>query len=491
MNEKGRALLFLVLASAVLMAGCMVGPTYKRASIPVPPAYKEAPPADFKETDGWKQAQPNDGAIKGKWWEVFNDPELNKLEEQIGLSNQNVLQAEAVYRQAREAVHLANAALSPSLSVGPSITSSRLSSSNLGTNTIYSFPSEVSWGPDLWGSVRRSVTAAVSNAQASAAQLENIRLLYQSELAQDYFNLHGIDSEYELLTRTMKSYQEFLTLTRTRFQGGVASDLDVAQAESQLSTTQSQLIDLGVARAQLEHAIAVLTGKPPADLSIAPAVLNNPPPPVPVGVPSALLERRPDIAQNERQMAAVNEQIGIAKAAFYPSLSLSGAAGFSSSNFTSWLSWPSRIFSVGPTLSQVAFDAGRRRAAMNQALDAYDATTAAYRQTVLTAFQQVEDNLAALRILADETVPVQQAVRSSERALTVSTAQYKAGTTSYLTVITAQATALSAQSTAVNLLTRQMVATVALIQALGGGWDSSQLPTQQEIRHGSSETAAR
>jgi NodT family efflux transporter outer membrane factor (OMF) lipoprotein len=334
------------------------------------------------------------------------------------------------------------------------------------------------------------VTAAVSNAQASAAQLENIRLLYQSELAQDYFNLRGLDSEYDLFIRTVKSYQEFLTLTRTRFAGGVASDLDVAQAESQLSTAQSELTDLGVARAQLEHAIAVLTGKPPADLSIAPAVLNNLPPPVPVGVPSALLERRPDIAQNERQMAASNELIGIAKAAFYPSLSLSGAAGFSSSSFTSWLSWPSRVFSVGPTLSQVVFDAGRRRAALNQSLDAYDATVAAYRQTVMTAFQQVEDNLAALRILSDEAVPVQQAVSSSERALAISTAQYKAGTTSYLTVITAQAGALNAQRTAVNLLTRRMVATVALIQALGGGWDTSQLPTQQQVRR-TAETPAR
>jgi NodT family efflux transporter outer membrane factor (OMF) lipoprotein len=473
----------------------MVGPTYKRAGIPVPPAYKEEPPPEFKETDGWKQAQPNDGAIKGKWWEIFNDPVLNALEEQVGISNQNVLQAEAIYREAREAVRLAQSALRPTISVAPAITESRTTGGTApgGAPAVsvlyptYNFPLDVSWAPDLWGSVRRNVTVAASNVQASAAQLENIRLLYQSELAQDYFNLHGIDSEYDLLDRTVKSYQEFLTLTRNRFAGGVASDLDVAQAESQLESTQSDLIDLGVARAQLEHAIAVLTGKAPSELSIASAVLNNIPPPVPVGVPSALLERRPDIAQNERQMAAANEQIGIAKAAFYPSLSLSGVAAFSSSGFTTWLSWPSRVFSVGPTLSEVVFDAGRRRAALNQSLDAYDATVAAYRQTVLTAFQQVEDNLAALRILSDETVPVQQAVSSSERALAVSTAQYKAGTTSYLTVITAQATALNAQRTAVELLTRRMVATVALIQALGGGWDTSQLPSQHEVR-GASET---
>ena len=490
MNQIYRALRIVLLAGAALTAGCMVGPSYKRASVPTPPAYKEQPPPEFKETDGWKPAQPNDGAVKGKWWEIFNDSELNMLEEQVGISNQNVLQAEALDREARDAIRIAQSALRPTISVAPAITESRTTggASPSGTRAVsllyptYSFPLDVSWAPDLWGSVRRNVTVATSNAQISAAQLENIRLLYQSELAQDYFNLHGLDSEYDLLDHTVKSYQEYLTLTRNRFAGGVASDLDVAQAESQLETTQSDMIDLGVARTQLEHAIAVLTGKPPAELSVAVAVLHSVPPPVPVGVPSALLERRPDIAQSERQMAASNELIGIAKAAFYPSLSLSGAAGFSSSGFTTWISWPSRIFSIGPTLSQTVFDAGRRRAALNEALDAYDATIAAYRQTVLTAFQQVEDNLAALRILSDEAVPVQQAVSSSGRALSISTAQYKAGTTSYLTVITAQATALDAQRTAVNLLTRRLVATVALIQALGGDWDASQLPTQQELR---------
>ncbi len=277
---------------------------------------------------------------------------------------------------------------------------------------------DVSWGPDLWGSVRRNLTAAASVAQASAAQLENIRLIYQSELAQDYFNLHGLDGEYQLLDRTVKSYQEFLTLTRNRFAGGVASDLDVAQAESQLYTAQSDMIDLGVARAQFEHAIAVLTGKPPAELSLPAAALHNTPPPVPIGVPSALLERRPDIAQSERQMAAANEEIGIARAAFYPSLTLSGAAGFSATSIGTWLSWPSRLFAVGPAAAETIFDAGRRRAAVAQVLDAYDAAIAGYRQTVLNAFQQVEDNLAALRILADEAVTVDQAVSSSERALT-------------------------------------------------------------------------
>jgi NodT family efflux transporter outer membrane factor (OMF) lipoprotein len=343
-------------------------------------------------------------------------------------------------------------------------------------------PGDVSWGPDLWGSVRRNLTAVAADAQVLAAQLENVRLIYQSELAEDYFNLHGLDGEYELLERTVKSYQEYLTLTRNRFAGGVASDLDVAQAESQLYTTQSDMIDLGVERAQYEHAIAVLTGKPPAELSLPVVSLHNTPPPVPIGVPSALLERRPDIAGSEREMAAANEEVGIARVAFYPSLTLSGSGGFSATTIGTWLSWPSRVFAIGPAAATTVFDAGRRRAAVAQVLEAYDASIAGYRQTVLSAFQQVEDNLAALRILADEARTVDKAVSSAERALMVSTAQYKAGTINYLSVITAQATALSAERTAVSLLTRRMVASVALIQALGGGWDTSQLPTQQDVR---------
>jgi NodT family efflux transporter outer membrane factor (OMF) lipoprotein len=458
---------------------------YKKASAPVPPAYKEEPPVDFREVEGWKQAAPADGVLKGKWWELYKDPTLNALEEQVSISNQNVLLAEAQYREARDAVRFAHSQLFPAASVGPAITESRTTGATAGAmvlHTSYSLPLDASWAPDLWGSVRRNLTAVTSDAQAVAAQLENIRLIYQSELAQDYFNLRGLDGEYELLDRTVKSYQEFLTLTRNRFSGGVASDLDVAQAESQLYTAQSDMTDLGVARAQYEHAIAVLTGKPPAELSLPVAALHATPPPVPIGVPSALLERRPDIAQSERQMAAANEQIGIARVAFYPSLTLSGTGGFSATTIGTWLSWPSRVFAIGPAAAETIFDAGRRRAAVAQVLDAYDASIAGYRQTVLTAFQQVEDNLAALRILANEAVTVDKAVSSSERALTVSTVQYKAGTVSYLTVITAQATALSAERTAVNLMTRRLVASVALIQALGGGWDVSQLPSQQDVR---------
>jgi len=478
-----------VLAAVLALAGCTVGPNYKRPSAPTPPAFKEEPPADFKEAQGWKIAQPNDGQIKGKWWEIYNDPALNALEEQVAINNQNVLQAEAQYREARAAVGIARAALFPTVSTSPAITESRASagssataaSAASGVHTFYTFPIDASWGPDLWGSIRRGVTAAVAQAQSSDADLESARLLYQSELAQDYFTLHGLDSDVELLTRTAKSYEEYLVLTRNRFAGGIASDLDVAQAESQLYATQTALADLGVARAQMEHAIAVLTGKPPAELTIGAMTLKTTPPPVPIALPSALLERRPDIAASERLAAAANEQIGIAKAAFYPSLSLAATAGVQSSRLTTWLSWPSRFFSVGPSIAETIFDAGRRRAQLAQTLAAYDAAVAGYRQTVLTAFQQVEDSLSTLRVLAEESVVAEQSVKSADRALAVSTAQYKAGTTAYLTVLTAQGTALAAERTQIDLLARRLEASVQLVVNLGGGWDTSQMPTRQDV----------
>jgi NodT family efflux transporter outer membrane factor (OMF) lipoprotein len=475
----------ILLAAAVLFtSACVVGPNYKRPAAPVTPAFKEPPPQSFKEVDGWKPGQPNDGIPKGKWWEIYKDPALNALEEQIVISNQNVLLAEAQFREARAATNIAKAALYPTVGSAPTISQAR-SPTNIngasGMHTSFSLPFSASWEPDLWGNIRRGVTGAVATAQASAADLENARLLYQALLAEDYFLLHGQDGQYDLLDRTAKSYQEYLTLTKNRYAGGVASDLDVAQAESQLYTTQSALQDLGVLRAQLEHAIAVLTGKPPASLTIGTLILKNPPPSVPIGVPSALLERRPDIAAAERQMASANEQIGIATAAFYPSLTLSASAGLQNTSITRWFSWPSRFFSVGPTLSQTLYDAGRRRAVVTQTEAAFDATIANYRQIVLTAFQQVEDNLAALRILEEESKTVDQAVSSAERALTISSAQYKAGTTSYLTVITAQATALAAERTAIELLTRRLTSSVLLIQALGGDWDVSQLPSRNDI----------
>ena len=407
----------------------------------------------------------------------------------MALNNQNLAQAEAQYREATAAVRIVRAGLYPTVSSSPSMTESRTQAGSApgaatavsGLRTSYSLPISASWEPDLWGNIRRSVTAAAAQAQVSAADLENARLLYQSQLAQDYFALHGLDRDIELLTRTVKSYAEYLELTRNRFAGGIASDLDVAQAESQLYAAQTELTDFGVVRAQLEHAIAVLTGQPPAALTVAAKTLTMIPPPVPIELPSMLLERRPDIAANERLVAAANEQIGIAEAAFFPALTLAVTAGFQASRITTWLSWPSRFFSVGPTLAETIFDAGRRRAQVSQNLAAYDAAVAAYRQSVLTAFQQVEDSLSTLRILAEESVVADQSVKSADRALAVSTAQYKAGTTAYLTVLTAQATALAAERTQIDLLTRRHEASVQLVVNLGGGWDTSQLPTKQDI----------
>ena len=342
----------------------------------------------------------------------------------------------------------------------------------------YSLPVSATWEPDLWGNIHRGVTAARDTSQATYANLENARLLYQTQLAQDYFQLHGIDSELDLLQRTAASYTEYLTLTRNRFAAGVASDLDVAQAESQLDGTQSTIIDLGVQRSQLEHAIAMLIGKSPAELTIPTAILSTPPPPVPIGVPSELLQRRPGHRGfQERLVAAANEQIGIAMAAFYPNLTIGASGGFQSNSLLKWFTWPSRVWSVGPSLAVNLLDCGRRKAVVAEEQASYDATVANYRQTVLAAFQQVEDSLASLRILEQEAAKVSQTTQAANRALTVSTAQYKAGTTAYLTVITEQAVLLSAQDTAVQLLTRRLASSVVLIQAIGGGWDTSKLPT--------------
>jgi NodT family efflux transporter outer membrane factor (OMF) lipoprotein len=438
-------------------------------------------------------ATPSDAFRKGAWWEIYNDPDLNALEERVRIDNQNVLAAEANYREAKAVVRVARAGLFPTVTAGPAIgeahssgggssSNSAVAGASSSTHSSFSLPFDVAWEPDLWGNIRRNVTATAATAQASFAELENAKLLFQSELAADYFQLHGIDGDIDLLNRTAASYEQYLTLTRNRFAGGVASDLDVAQAQSQLYATQSQIIEQGLQRAQLEHAIAILTGRPPVAVTISPALLTTPPPPIPIGLPSALLERRPDIASSERHVHAANEQIGIAMAAFYPTLTLSGSAGFQASSIAKWFSLPSRFWSVGPALAQTLFEGGRRRAIVAEEQAAYDSTVAAYRQTVLTAIQQVEDELAALRILEQETAKVQETVQAADRALTVATAQYKAGITSYLTVITSQALLLDAHKTAVDLLTRRLAASVLLIEALGGGWNATQLPSQLDVK---------
>ena len=484
-----RCLLLSAFCLLLFSSGCVTGPKYQRPTAPVPPAYKELPADNSPEAQAWKQAQPNDGAIRGKWWEIYNDPQLNALEEQVSISNQNVLAAEVQFRQAREAVRIARAGLFPTVTAAPSIVNSRapvtstpgIGSFTPSTRTTYDLPVDVSYQADVWGSIRRSVRGSAEAAQVSAALLENARLSFQAELARDYFELHGTDGNQELLERTVKSYEEYLQLTKDRFASGVASGGDVAQAETQLHTARAQLIDLGVARAQFEHAIAILIGKPPSALSIPSAAIKSPPPPIPVGVPSTLLERRPDIAAAERQMAAVNEQIGIAKAAYYPALLLGATGGFESSGFTKWFTWPSRFWSVGPQLVETVFDAGKRHAQVNLAQAAYDATVANYRQTVLTSFQQVEDNLAALRVLENEARVEDEAVRAARRSLDIATYQYKAGTASYLQVITSQAIALQGERAAVDIHTRRMVASVLLIEALGGGWDASKLPAAKDM----------
>jgi NodT family efflux transporter outer membrane factor (OMF) lipoprotein len=477
-NRSGCLRSWMVLGTAGLLLfsnACMIGPKYQRPGVPVPPAFKEELPA------GWKEAQPNDGALRGQWWKVYNDPRLDALEDPVSITNQNVLAADAQLREAKAAVRIARAGLFPSLTAAPSGT--RSSGLPSGANSIYTIPVDLSYQIDVWGAIRHGVAANSAVAQASAAQLENARLLYQAELAADYFQLQGLDATRQVLDTTVKSYEQYVQLTQDRYDGGVASKGDVALAQTQLETARAQLVDLGVQRAQFEHAIAVLTGKPPSDLSI-PATPNQSPPPVSlIGIPSTLLERRPDVAAAERQVAAANEQIGIAKASFYPSLTFSASAGSQTKAILDLFTWPSRIWSVGPQLAETLFDAGKRRGQVKLTQAAYDATVANYRQTVLTAFQQVEDSLAQLRILSEEAEITDRAVKAAQESLEISTVQYQGGLANYLQVIISQSSALQNQRTAVDILTRRMVASVSLIQALGGGWDDSQLPSFRELRH--------
>jgi NodT family efflux transporter outer membrane factor (OMF) lipoprotein len=451
-------------------------------------------PAAYKEMQGWKVAQPQDNVIRGAWWEVYADPQLNALEAQVDVSNQNIAMAEAQFQQARALVREARASYFPTVTAGLGVTRARGTASTTGrasqttgrstsrvTATDYSLPIDVSWELDVWGRIRRSVESNQASAQASAADLETSRLSIQTELAQDYVQLRSLDAQKQLLDATVMAFAKALELTQNRYASGVASRADVVQAETQLKTTQAQAIDIGVQRAQLEHAIAVLIGTPASDFSIPAAPLTTGPPPIPVGLPSELLERRPDIASAERRVAAANAQIGVAEAAFFPTVALSASGGFDTSSLSQWLTWPMRFWSVGATLSETVFDGGFRRAQTEEARAAYDATVASYRQTVLTGFQEVEDNLAALRILEAEAQVQDEAVKAAEESVTVTTNQYKAGTVNYLNVVTVQATALTNESTAVNILGRRVTASVLLIKALGGGWNASALPSAEEV----------
>jgi NodT family efflux transporter outer membrane factor (OMF) lipoprotein len=457
-----------------LAAGCMVGPDYVRPKTPVPEMYKEM--------EGWKIAQPRDHMIREAWWEVFGDPELNGLEEQIDISNQNVAAAEAQYRQSRALVKAARAGYFPTATIGASFTRSLRSSTlaqgtttSSGPTSDYLLPADVAWEADIWGRIRRTVEASRAGAQASAADLEAVRLSARAELAQDYFLLRTLDDQKHLLEATVLAYGKVLDITKNRYANGVASKGDVLQAETQLKTTQALAIDVGIQRAQLEHAIALLVGKPAAAFSISAVPLAMALPVVPAGLPSELLERRPDIAGAERRVAAANAQIGVAKAAFFPTVTLSASGGYESSDLSKWLTWPSRFWAVGPALAETVFDGGLRRARTEQARAVYDAAVASYRQTVLTGFQEVEDNLAALRILEEEALAQDDAVKAARQSLEFTTNQYNEGTVSYLNVLVAQTIALNNERTAVDILGRRTVASVLLIKALGGGWNPSSL----------------
>jgi NodT family efflux transporter outer membrane factor (OMF) lipoprotein len=469
----------VLLACVALFAGCSFAPKYSEPSVQTPAAFKEMTPAQSSETDGWKTAKPTDNQIRGNWWEMFHEPELNAFECQVNVSNQTVAVALANFLAARAVVKQARSQYFPTVTASPSVTESRQqinsssSSPTSSTFTEYSLPFDASWEPDFWGRIRNTVKANSLEAQATLADLENVRLTIQAEVAVDYFQLRVLDAQKQLLAATVTALQESLKLIQDQSDTGLASDQDVAQAETQLNTTLAQATDLGIQRAQLEHAIAVLLGQPASTFSIAPRSLTVEPIAIPFGVPSQLLERRPDIAAAERRVAEANAQIGVARAAYFPTITLSGAVGYQSTSIQNLFSAPGLVWSVGATLAQTLFDGGLRKAVTEQSRAIYQGTVANYRQTVLTAFQEVEDNLSALRILSQERQQQDAAVASSQRYLSLADVRYQSGIDIYLNVIIAQTALLNNQRTALNLQMQQLTASIQLIKALGGGWEAS------------------
>ena len=449
----------------LLLSGCAIGPKYVRPTTQIPTAYKES--AD------WKVAQPQDEIVRGAWWKVFNDPQLDALEDQVNISNQNIAIAEAQFAQAYALVQAAKSSFFPILTTKGSYTRSHSGSGSSNTASQTLLSADVTWELDLWGKIRQTIAANRANAQASKADLGNARLSAQAQVAQDYFQLCSLDAQSKLFNDTDVIFQKFLDLTKNQYASGVAAESAVIQAKTQLEATQAQLIDIGVQRSQMEHAIALLIGKPASDFSIPPLTLPSTVPSVPTGLPSEILERRPDIAAAERTVAAANSLIGVAESAYYPTLTLSASGGYESSDLSRIFSSPNPLWSVGPALAETIFDAGLRQAQTAQAKAAYNADVASYRQTVLAAFQQVEDNLAALRILEQEAQVQNEAVMDARKAVTLETDQYKAGTVSALDVITTQATALTDEKTAVTILGQRLNACVLLIQYLGGGWTAT------------------
>ena len=470
----------LLLTLAFLLAGCAVGPKYKTPVAPAPPAYKEI--------GDWKTAQPSDQNLGGNWWEIFQDGQLNELEQQVNVSNQNLKAAAALYQQARAVLRYNRADYYPTITADPSATREKYSENRAASTTTvrgltfndFTAPLNLSYETNAWGRVSRNVEYYREQAQVSGADLAVVNLTMHATLAVDYFAARALDAEEKLLQDTVAQYEQALQLNEDRYHGGIASEVDVEQARTILESTRAQAVDVGVARAQYEHAVSVLIGKPPSDFRLPPLPLTTPPPSIPVGVPSELLERRPDIAAAERQVASANSQVGLAKLAYYPIINLTASGGFDSKSITTLFQGPSAIWSIGASAALTVFDVGRRRALSDQAKAGYDSAVASYRQTVLNAFQQVEDNLTALRILEQEAGIQDQAVQAAQRSLSLSVTRYGGGVTSYLEVITAQNAALTDEVTAVNILGRRLASAVQLIQALGGGWDRSNLPQRPE-----------
>jgi NodT family efflux transporter outer membrane factor (OMF) lipoprotein len=466
-------------AGIVSFAGCSVGPKYKMPTAPTPTAYKEM--------GDWKTAQPNDQNFGGNWWEIFQDPQLNALEDQINVSNQNLKAALAQYQQSRATLRFYRADYFPTITTTPSATRNRFSNNrpfgtifNGITYSDFTVPLDLSYQTNAFGRISKNVELYREQAQASAGDLAVVNLTVHATLAVDYFGARALDAEEKLLLDSVTQYERALQLNEDRYNGGLASEVEVEQARTILETTRAQAVDVGVARAQYEHAIAVLVGKPPAEVRVPPLPLTTPPPPIPVGITSELLERRPDIAAAERRVAAANAQVGLAKLAYFPVINFAADGGFNSGHITTLFQGPSIIWSAGPSAVMTLFDVGRRRAFNDEAKSGYDFSVAFYRETVLTAFQQVEDNLAALRILEQEAGVQAKAVEAAQRSLDLSNTRYEGGVTSYLEVIVAQNAALSDEVTAVNILGRRMASAVQLIQALGGGWDRTSIPKRPE-----------